>query len=220
MVIRSVNQRSVRSQWLGVAPLVAVLLLSGCAEPAPEAATPPVAPVLSAAESEQMLTTWLDGYWDSASRSSPGLERPDVARVRIVDWNEFPQAQATCLSGLGFEAKVDEAGRGVEVSAPTAQDGALDLAQYTCAAQYPLNPIMQVPLSKTELAYVYSYWDKNVRSCLTSEGVVVSEAPSLDTFVDSYPNSWSPYEDVPEGKLSSVLATCPEYPEDFRRTAP
>lgn len=191
--------------------------LAGCAAPA--ASTAPTVVIDTMTEAERAATTSrvLEERWRALQLQFPEAVRPDVSMVRYVWFSEADQVRAECLNDLGFTAAASEDG-GVDVAGDQAQREAINVALYTCAAMYPLDPHANAPLNDSQLEYTYWYFTNTLTTCLQSFGVSVSNAPSLEVFKQNFYTeaSWSPYADIGESvDWAQINKECPQSGPDL-----
>ena len=203
---------------------VVALTLAGCAavgspgtvEPTPQSSA--AAPVSSGSEQDQ-----LDGYWGFVTSQFPNAVRPEVARIRFVTPEEWPQTQADCLHESGFPDVVVLPDGGIEPEGLTdAQMESYLMARYTCTAMYPIDPKFTAPLTPEQIGAVYDYYLDDLIPCLEAEGYAVPEPPSRALFLDTYlTDQWQPYTEVFTGANVSqdefyrVSQKCPQWPSDL-----
>jgi hypothetical protein len=201
------------SAWM-LSAIFGLLLffLVGCVpSPSPEVSIK----ALTSAEKTQLQAKYLADRWRELTLQFPDATKPDSVLVRYVTLSEWPQAYATCVTALGFPAQVSEDG-GVTGGASKEQGQAAAVAQYTCDAEYPLDPRFNQPLNNSQLDYLYSYFVDKLSPCLKKAGYSIRSAPSLQTFRDEYATakSWSPYADVNAGgdAWAKINKRCPQNP--------
>lgn len=122
---------------------------------------------------------------------------PEVAVVRYVSRVEAARVIAECLTAAGFPATVGPDGDSYEVESTAEQNTALGLADYTCTAQYPVDPAETQPYTQSQREVIADYLLEELVSCLADHGYPVDGVPpSRSTFLaqftgDSAP--WNPY---------------------------
>ena len=201
-----------RKSWAALFVLMssALVFLSGCANatpgPAASSSTAPassLALTLDVAGQEQ-----LDWEWERVLRESPDAVRPMIDIVRFVDNDDWGTARESCMHDLGWPDVRATADGGLESGMiQNSQLGAHALAMYTCNAKYPMDPKYNVPLTD------------ELQPCLAAEGYDTPEAPSRETFIDTYAETggWNLYEGVAGGGQSEwneINKKCPQLPAD------
>jgi hypothetical protein len=198
------------------AALVAVVLaaLVGC--------TASSSPVTADDYSEQDLLEMRASSLEMLAAALKIDDPPEVALIRFVARSESGQAQAECLGELGIAASATSDGSGfvLEGTPQESQADATNLAIYTCVARYTVDPRYNVELSSSQYAFLYRYFVNELTPCLRNEGYVVQDAPSLETFSDTYAETgWSPYSQdlvasLDEAQLNKLFQSCPQLPPD------
>lgn len=202
-----------------ILPLTGVLILGACTEAAPSVRQAPdvIVPELSNIEKSSLTAQLLDTRWSALLLDHPEAVRPEVALVRYVWPSEWPQTQVACLQEQGVDATLAEDGS-VALTALTAQKEATDLANYVCEAMYPLDPVANLPLNDSQLAYVYWYYTGPLTACLEHNGVAVDEPPSLAVFKQDFYSDrfWSPYGSIGDSDDWNLLSNkCPQAAPDL-----
>lgn len=164
---------------------------------------------------------WLDGFAAQSMVDDP----PEVDLVRFVTTAEWPQAQASCLSGSGFSFAVSGGGIEVVGEVPPQQANALNLAVYRCGAMYPADPRTQIPLPRVRAELQYHYWADTVAPCVRAQGIDPGDAPSLEVWVDEYyvnPPAWDPFDAAAgsEEQLDLLYDACPRDAPDLYPPVP
>lgn len=155
-------------------------------------------------------------------------EKAGVANdVELVRWTsrgmDDATAQATCLEEHGFAAEADpvEGGVAFPMGVPESQSDALNLAIYSCAAQYSLDPIYLQEWTDDQLFLIWDYWEQAFIPCLEAEGIVVNRTnqPSKEAWMAAFHTperiSWWPQETMmalPEERYEEVSQICSPYP--------
>jgi hypothetical protein len=190
--------------------------LTGCSTAAPHAQPPKLA-AMSSTEKDRLNAVHLNESWTELVSQFPNAEKPNPVptRVRYVTLDDWPQANASCLTDQGFAATVSPDG-GVGTHVAPGQEEASALATYVCDVEYPIDPKFNEPLVKSQLAYLYSYYVSELTPCLQKAGFSVPDAPSLQTFEDTYnsSNPWAPYAEVKVSgdKMTRINKECPQTP--------
>jgi hypothetical protein len=205
-----------------VATLVATVLTS-CSAPA---ATPTDTPVASAdslsslsAADRQAIDEQLASAAEQAGLSDP----PDVAIIHLISQSEWPQTMVDCQQAAGFDAQLTPDGQGVMVENTAEQASAHALAEYTCAASYPIKPSQRAELTAGQKEVVYAYLTSTLVECLADYGHAVTGIPSKATFLGQFESSppWNPYEQIYSvglslAELDTLESNCaPNTPPDL-----
>lgn len=74
------------------------------------------------------------------------------------------------------------------------QRESLNMDQYICKAKYPIRQEYLQPLDEAAWGRVYDYWVSETLPCLESEGLVIAEPPTRETFVER--RAWTPDSDA------------------------
>lgn len=172
--------------------VVAVAVLASCSRgtaPPPEQPSPTGATAEATAPNEE-LTQIADSYGI--------VDPPLVGLVRYVSQSESAMTRAACLTAAGFPATVTGDGTGWQAETTAEQADALGLAEYTCAAQYPVDPDQMGPLSDDQKQVVARYLLESLPACLEDRGFSVADVPSRATFVAGFDTTppWNPYTDL------------------------
>lgn len=204
--------------------VITATLLSACTAtsgPQPPPGTPAAAPTEwhpatpiahSPVLSEQERQAARSSYLKSLARTDKLKHPPKVALIRWTTIDDADATMATCYTDGGFPAHPVPDG-GIEFSGdgvPAAQESAFNLVDYTCSAQYSLDPKYRQDWTKDQIGLVYDYWSQFFVPCLTARGRNLSTPPTRDTFIANFPSAWNP---VIEGQLTTELAAaCPPRP--------
>ncbi len=62
----------------------------------------------------------------------------------------------------------------------------VEVAIYTCEAQYPSDPLELGYLSDAQEEYLYGYWSNETVPCLRAHGAVVADLPPVGQFGEGY----------------------------------
>jgi len=206
-----------RSSRVAAVALLATLALAGCAA-APELEMPDI-PSMSAEQVEAERLAAADSAWELALFTAPDAARPEVEMVRFVPANEQLRAVFECMEADGYD--VTWKGDTFELLAPEGIRASAAVAQYSCFVKYPTDPTLSQPLSAAELDYLYDWYTTVQAPCFTAEGHEIPEAPSRQSFADTWQSAdaWKPIveiADLPHTEYERVLAACGESPENFR----
>lgn len=200
-----------------------VLLLAGCAAPAP------VPPGATDAEAEAVVTEQLTTYWSSLGLDQALGDRPTPQRIAFTTADSWASAQVTCLVAAGLDAREVSGGFAID------SDGALTrsegiAAQLTCLAQYPVDPRVDGFLSDAQALYMYDYFTERLVPCLELLGYDVPPAPARSSYLHLLRVGipWTPYERADSGPIATtpaeweiIDAKCPALPTDpFSRFQP
>lgn len=191
----------------------AVASLAGCA-------TAP-APVAGAAL-EQIMDLREAHLRDLATAYGLGDPGQIPELVRWVSPEEVAATQVDCLDDAGFPAElIGDGGIGFDKIPDEQKElgGPLHLALWTCEAEYSVDPRSQLPLNDDQYRTLLTYLDTTYRDCLRSGGVEISEAPSLEVFVQGYESGdpWVPWSEVSLADLgqaayAELQVDCPQSP--------
>jgi hypothetical protein len=129
---------------------------------------------------------------------------------------------AACLRDKGWDATIEWDG-GMSVNVPSGDRSALQADEYACWGVFG-GPPSFAPLTEAEIRALYHYWAHDLRDCLIGMGYTISEPPTEQDFIATYPRTegivesgpWSPYSDLPENlgphSWREVNETCPQAP--------
>ena len=202
------------------------MVLFGCSSQTPDSAPIPTPSASQAPQSDdEILKQQLDEAWERAKQRAPNLtdeDRPEVQQVRLITLDEHPQVIVGCLHEAGFPEVTAEDGAVNYSVADEAQGAALALAHYTCAAEYPLDPKFERPLTDEQLRKLYDHYTGRLRECVEAEGHEVSEPPTFEKFVEDQRNqsgTWDPISEASENlngsQVQKLIDKCPEVPPDL-----
>ncbi|MCS5729576.1 hypothetical protein N1031_07365 [Herbiconiux moechotypicola] len=142
---------------------------------------------------------------------------PDVEVVRYIAEDEYGQVRAQCLTDAGFPTTAgDDGGLGGSFTRDRAQEHAL--ANYVCAAKFPLDPKYQVPLTADQVSVLYDYFVDALIPCLVDHGHMIGEPPTREGFFRDFAEGrqWTPYLDLGrDAALSELEKACPSVPDDL-----
>lgn len=213
-----------RRRWKVVVVVASVLSIGACSpgdrESAPNTAPSPdaVNPAIGSTTDAQELDTLWEMY---VERQFPDEPRPDVPLIRYATPRELAALKVECLNAAGFPDVVLTDDDAVSYGAvPPEQELAFGLANYTCAAQYLVDPIYRAPLSAEQLGTLYDYYQSGLIPCLAERGYPVEDVPSKETFVANYAaEGWNPYTQVapliPPTDWAAMNDACPQWPSGF-----
>ncbi|TDD65397.1 hypothetical protein E1262_25300 [Jiangella aurantiaca] len=149
---------------------------------------------------------------------------PEVDPIRFIRIDEYGPTLADCITDEGFPAEAEGASGIAFGEIPQAQAEAFALAQYTCAARYPVHPRYSRPFTDEQLSALYDYFVNDLVPCLEREGFGTANPPSRETFIATYSDperAWVPYAELdvigqaggPEGE-AAINETCPQHAPD------
>lgn len=206
-----------RRQIVITVAVVAVLSLASCSSDRDEP-TPPdrgtAAPSATTGEQGAVDESAVDAYLAQIADMYGIVNPPEVERVRVVSIQDQASVVAACLQDQGFNATANADGSW-EVETTSAQATSLDMAEYTCVAQYPLDPEQTRPLTSDQKDVVADYLLVTLVQCLEAEGHPVDDVPSRETFLAGYTDSppWNPYNELlpvlSNAELATLEAACP-----------
>lgn len=148
---------------------------------------------------------------------------PDVEFVR---WTTTPAddaaTEAECLTEAGIPSHVGADGRRtLDQPVPAAQEEALYLAIYVCAAKYTPVPALRTDWTPAQIGMAWDYWNEAYIPCLESHGVTMpdEETPTRQVYVDTFysvdtrwfPPSWLVFHTE---ESAAIAEACPELPPD------
>jgi hypothetical protein len=126
------------------------------------------------------------------------------------------------LQGEGYaDAKSDGDGGVLYGTIPEGQQSAQAVSLYTCYAKYPIDAKYLQPATPSQIEYIYYYWQNDLTACLESEGIDVPDAPSWNTFQETFGSRtmWDPYENLvslqDQGEISRIAKACVRYPSEY-----
>lgn len=223
----------------GFALTVVAIALTGCtsATTAPEA-TPTSATIDANSEAvspedwvpHEVIThpTYtdeeLEDYRDAYLEKRAQVLTAPPPEVELIRWTttlaDDSSAQAACLTDAGFPAEPRyDSGVSFDPGVPEAQEEALNLAMYVCAAQYTPVPALTTDWTPEQIGMAWDYWNEAFIPCLQSEGVSVPDIdpPSRQAYIDSfftgsrewYPPTWIASRDDREYEIAEE---CPPMP--------
>ncbi|WP_066638756.1 hypothetical protein [Serinicoccus hydrothermalis] len=146
-----------------------------------------------------------------------GIEDPpevEVVRERAPG-DEGLQMIGECLQERGWPVGIEGAGFTIR-EVPVEQQGALDLDQYICDAQYPIAAEYAELSAEDSLTAHYEYLVEEYVPCVAEFGFTVSTPPSLETYLAEQGLGWVPGSDVydqvaaSEVGWSEVEEQCPQ----------
>jgi len=196
-----------------IAAAVGVALLGGCAPNSTAAG-------LDTAGAQQVREE-LDLQWQWVLALDPTLERPEVEIVRLLMPEEWAPVTAACLRSQGFPDVTARFDGGVTPSPlAEAQLPVYQLASYTCAAMYPIDPKYRKPLDDLQLRALYDHYVGPLTRCLQDIGLYVAEPPSFEVFMETFEtvDTWNPVPSAVGSDFDAyqrVYAECELLPAGF-----
>lgn len=182
--------------------LVILLALTGCTS---HVAPPPY----TDAERAAFLEARLDAAWENTDLDGV-VDRPDLAagigdRFAAENWQSLSDCMfETGLTGWGFgESNGGPVFLGNN-NDPLPPD--IQLAAYTCFAQYPVtNSFRNILLTEDQKLYLYEYYKRWVVPCLGMHGYEFHRdfVPTERSFTENV-GDWNPYYAIASGPGYSV----------------
>ena len=142
---------------------------------------------------------------------------PEVELERWIRVDEIGPTAAECLGEAGFDVESTSNGQGWRLVSALGegQGPALDLAYYTCAARYSVDPAMTQPQTRDQQRVMHEYFTDMLIPCLQQLGYQAPEVPSLETFT-GMGGRWSPIQEIgldpSEDRMDQVLDACEQAP--------
>lgn len=129
--------------------------------------------------------------------------------AREIPWDEVNALTIRCLRDQGFNV-VPIGKSGISfASIPLEQSRMSEAVFNACYNGLNLPDSMT---TRGDSKAVYDFWLEQA-DCLRSQGIDIPEAPSRETFVESYPRvDWVPYRFVPQDRVSELSEFCPQTP--------
>jgi hypothetical protein len=159
----------------------------------------------------------LQQYLKQQSAEYQITDPPNVPIIRRVTPDESLPLLEQCLTSSGFPI-TQQGPNGYKPDVPVAQMSAFHLAQYKCAASYPLQTRYLQPAG---LAYYQAFYDYEVNvavPCLAKQGYPqTNPVPTLQTYLSELgtPQEWHAINviaDVAPPKLYDIQRACPSNP--------
>jgi hypothetical protein len=173
------------------------VLFGGCA--AGSAPSPP--PPATDAERDEALERYYDTRWAELQSIVPGLERPPLDRVEVVEDDEWSGFIELCIGE--YAASVDS-------------DRAFQIALLACQEQYPSQSLFESIKSEAELDYLYTWYAEFVEPCLVLSGFAIPPRPSKEEFYLGGGYTWNVYQgnrSTTDNLKQLLLDKCPPPPE-------
>jgi hypothetical protein len=124
---------------------------------------------------------------------------PKVEPVRLVKPEERGPLVEACMAEQGYSAQ-----RLAEEGIPLEQTDAHALADFTCMASYPIDPIWTRPFGEAQHAVQYDYTVQTLIPCLAKRGFVTRDVPTREVFIATMTTDpFHPFAQIPPGSLSN-----------------
>ncbi len=199
---------------LSVPVLVLAAALTGCSGQTPTGPTPG----LSADQVATIVDARNEIMWERLGLAGSPPAGSSIRELRPLD--AWGSAMADCMRAAGYPSYVGLASTYDRRSSKPATKAEL-IAFYECGAANPTDPVEQNYLSREQLDYIYSYYQRSLIPCLRAHGVTSSPAPQRAEFLrtifvaDEFGYaSWSPYEGL-TGISHRLFTDCPPSPPGF-----
>lgn len=216
---REPNSSQSRSRCVRVlAPLLGFLAAVSLSACGPQPTAQPTPAALTESEADSLVQQAIDKEWEKFSSDHPDQDRPQVAIVRTIALDEWVDVLPPCMAEQGFKVAVGDDGGIDSGNLPPEQAGSYALAMYVCDAKYPLDAKYSAPLTESQIRYIFDYYAGDLTRCLTEQGYKVAQAPSWQSFYDSYGsgNFWTPYQGLgplPPSDFAKLNKACPQNPD-------
>lgn len=143
-------------------------------------------------------------------------DSPSFDIVRVVKPDEQLDLIAGCMEEEGWPATEVKDG-GLQYQNIPEQESAMDESFYTCFAQYPLAE-KYLAVGPDYYEELYDYYVNEVKSCLESQGNVVSDPPSFESWLavaeQDEGKHWNPTLEIPDSAdFQALQETCPQNPD-------
>lgn len=204
--------------WVA-APVAALLLVSGCA------ATTTVPPGPTEAEVDALVSQQLDEQWILLDLPR-SVAKPQVTRVAFTSPSTWSYRQLGCYLSSRLDAR-DSSGditvNGLQPGVQSASPYAVQLAVWTCQAQYPRDPRLTGYLSDAQVLYMYDYFSTRLAPCLRLLGYAVPTPPARADYLASVRSggAWDPYYSADgtaivqaPSDVERLNLQCPPLPDD------
>jgi hypothetical protein len=197
----SVKDGAMRIRVAAIVALAATVMLSAC--------TTPPAPGLDSEQRARIA---------SQRVSSPiGSTNLEFTYVSLTDWG----GEVTgCMSDAGYKnynATAASFVRGGSAEMTTLEEATLD----NCLTQVQVDPVDMNILSREQLNYIYSYFERRLVPCLAAHGITVTDLPTREKFLsmifidDEFGYApWSPYEGF-SSSPQRIFDDCPPSPPGY-----
>jgi hypothetical protein len=197
----------------GILMLAAVcVLLAGCSTAAPSPAS------ITASQRKAATQADLDERWAQVEPGNPSYLRPTVPIIEYVNYLDEGRVLATCMHQAGYPHVAWSLKGGiVDTDVKPVDRFPVEVAIYTCEAQYPSDPLELGYLSDAQQKYLYTYWSNETVPCLRAHGAVVPNLTPIGQFGEGYADvaSLNPFDHATLGRGVTdayLLSECPPYP--------
>lgn len=126
-----------------------------------------------------------------------GLEPNEIDDVEIM------KGLVACLRDQGFPAFFDDR-EGMEMEGQLTVEESVRLAGVQEGCLAGLNLPAERPLDSEELRERYEFFRK-AATCLEDVGWTIEEAPSLEVWIEQWPDAWQPVDSLPASVIHSGL---------------
>jgi hypothetical protein len=167
---------------------------------------------------------------------APGLDDDQIARitsqrvslsssstqvnytyVALIDWGG---EVTVCMRDAGFDnynATAASFVRGGDAEVTPLEEATLN----NCLTQVQVDPVDMNILSREQLNYIYSYFERRLVPCLAAHGITVTDLPTREKFLsmifidDEFGYApWSPYEGF-SSSPQRIFDDCPPSPPGY-----
>lgn len=169
---------------------------------------------LSDEELQESQEKQLREIFDMGEENPPGVEL-----IRIVQQEDWADEQIRCLNSAGFHMVTASQG-GVITTGEVGDPAAFNLASFTCAIQYQVDPRLSMRLPRVRAEMQFDHLVNVATPCLEElakgNNISIPPAPSLQTWLDDYYGSvappWDPFTafDSPHS-LDEAYRECPQH---------
>ncbi|WKZ83723.1 MAG: hypothetical protein QY307_05635 [Acidimicrobiia bacterium] len=130
-----------------------------------------------------------------------------------VPWGLVTAAEIACMRDQGWPVEpIGDTGISW-LAIPFEQNEAAQVGFARCVAGLSI-PEYGVE-SGVEVENIYTFWVDVLKPCLEAEGYDIPDPPSVDSFVENYPDvEWVPWRYV-SNTSSELEARCPQSPHDY-----
>lgn len=138
---------------------------------------------------------------------------PNIDLVRWISPEEWAPSMLGCLAGQGLPVGYTADG-GIDSSlVPSDEQPALQLAMYSCTAQFTVDPRYSMPLNAEQRGILYDFLTTSYVPCLGGLGIEVAVPPSRQRFIAAGDDDgWQPQLGLPRGRVTEANAACPVRP--------
>ena len=187
-------------------------LAAGCSTAAPSPAS------ITAAQRSAATQADLNQRWKQVEPGNPSYLRPTVPIVEYVNYLDEGPVLARCMHQAGYPHVAWSLKGGiVDTDVKPVDRFPVEVAIYTCEAQYPSDPLELGYLSNAQQKYLYAYWSNETVPCLRAHGAVVPDLTPIGQFGEGYADvaSLNPFDHATLGRGVTdayLLSKCPPYP--------